>query len=51
MFNIWRVVYLAFALEFGYLETTNWLGDKENHTGYVQGMLREFRPAQREDDV
>ena len=43
MFDIWRVASLA--LEFGYPETTEWLGDKENHAGYVLGVLRGFQPG------
>ena len=49
MFDIWRVASLA--LEFGYPETTEWLGKKENHANYMLGVLRGFRPLQREDDA
>ena len=41
MFDIWRVASLA--LQFGYPETTGWLGETENHAAYVRGVLRGFR--------
>ena len=49
MFDIWRVASLA--LQFGYSETTEWLGEKENHANYMLGVLRGFRPLQGEDDA
>ena len=49
MFDIWRVASLA--LQFGYPETTEWLGEKENHANYMLGVLRGFRPLQGEDDA
>jgi hypothetical protein len=49
MFDIWRVS--ALALQFGYPETTEWLGEKENHANYMLGVLRGFRPLQGEDDA
>jgi hypothetical protein len=49
MFDIWRVASLA--LQFGYPETTEWLGEKENHANYMLGVLRGFRPLQGEYDA
>ena len=49
MFDIWRVASLA--LQFGYPETTEWLGEKENHANYMLGVLRGFRPLQGEGDA
>ena len=49
MFDIWRVASLA--LQFGYPETTEWLGETENHANYMLGVLRGFRPLQGEDDA
>ena len=49
MFDIWRVASLA--LQFGYPETTEWIGEKENHANYMLGVLRGFRPLQGEDDA
>ena len=49
MFDIWGVASLA--LRFGYPETTEWLGEKENHANYMLGVLRGFRPLQGEDDA
>ena len=49
MFDIWRVS--ALALQFGYPETTKWLGETENHANYMLGVLRGFRPLQGEDDA
>ena len=49
MFDIWRVASLA--LQFGYPETTEWLGEKENHANYMLGVLRGFRPLQGEYDT
>jgi hypothetical protein len=49
MFDIWRVASLA--LQFGYPETTKWLGETENHANYMLGVLRGFRPLQGEDDA
>ena len=49
MVNIWRVASLA--LQFGYPETTDWLGETENHAHHMLGVLRGFRPLQGEDDA
>jgi hypothetical protein len=49
MFDIWGVASLA--LQFGYPETTEWLGEKENHANYMLGVLRGFRPLQGEYDA
>ena len=49
MFDIWRVASLA--LQFGYLETVEWLGEKENHANYMLGVLRGFRSLQGEEDA